>query len=136
MFFNSQPEPELPHVEHSRIQTSLVFIQQLHGLLRTGSTAVVPTCVYRQRVLLPVKTRPGLDGPLGGTSATSYTPFSAKGKAKSARSAVLRLYCICFHTGDAERTGKPNQHSWKALFIVGPLHRSSSSLSPMHPPVP
>jgi hypothetical protein len=67
------------------------FIQQLHGLLRTGSTAVVLTCVYCERVMLTVKTRRGSDGTLGGdTSATSYTLFSAKGKAKSARSAVLQ----------------------------------------------
>src|SRR6266478_4651255 len=77
----------------------LVFIQQLHGLLRTGSTAVVLTCVCRERVLLPVKTRPGFDGVWGGSSALSYTSFSAKDQAKSARSAGLRLCCICFHTG-------------------------------------
>ena len=109
----------------------LVFIQQLHGLLRTGSTAVVLTCVYRERVLLPVKTRPGFDGALGDSSALSYTSFSAKDQAKSARSAVLRLYCICFHTGDAEANGET-----KPAFLEGPLHRKSSSIPPVHPCVP
>jgi len=89
----------------------LVFIQQLHGLLRTGSTAVVLTCVYRERVLLPVKTRPGFDG-VGGALARLVIPrFQQKTKQNRRAARFCGYIAFVFTPGMPKRTGKPNQHS-------------------------
>src|ERR1700730_1018539 len=88
IFFSFEARVELPIVKHSRIHPCFLFSNCMVCFVQ-GSTAVVLTCVYRETCIAAGQNPPGLGQDFGGgISATSYTSFSAKGKAKSARSAV------------------------------------------------
>ena len=113
-----KPGPDHPHVKHSLIQTSLVFIQQLHGLLRTKSTAVVLTCACRERVYLPVKTRLGFDGALGALARLFIPRFQQKAKQNRRAARVCGYIAIVFisrtlegNEEDNEAPKQPGSHS-------------------------
>src|SRR5580704_11382701 len=75
-----------------------------------GSTAVVLTCVYRGTCIAAGQNPPGLGQDFGGaTSATSYTSFSAKGKAKSARSALCSSVEFIFTCHELQPQGRTEE---------------------------
>jgi len=58
----------------------------------------------------------------GATSATSYTSFSAKGKAKSARSAVCGHIAFVFTSRMPKTEDAEDNEATKPAFIESPLH--------------
>jgi uncharacterized repeat protein (TIGR03803 family) len=129
IFFSSKPGLDLLHVKHSLIQPLLVFVQQLHGLLRPGITAVVLTCIYRERVLLPVKTRPGLGRDFGGLLArVVISRFQQKAK-QNRHAARFATMLNLFSHRDNKTSGATEQVRSRPVESLGDFPKRNKIMS-------